>query len=138
MTVHEKSQEQNQKSLNKGKIISTLTKGKTRVYEVELQGRDYWRTYSVEFLIDNVYFFNSRLVSLDLKMTNIARGTMDLTQFETSKQSIESFKSRVTKGELNRLLVDFSNTSKKELSRDSVFKAACYGVKHLHINKVVI
>jgi len=138
MTVHEKSQEQNQSSLKKGKIISSLTKGKTRVYEVELQGRDYWRTYTVEFLIENVYFFNSRLVSLDLKMTKIASGSMDLTRFETAKEDIEVFKSRKSKGELSRLVVDFSSKAKSQLLKDSVFKAACYGVKHLHINKVVI
>ena len=112
MTVHEKSQEQNQSSLKKGKIISSLTKGKTRVYEVELQGRDYWRTYTVEFLIENVYFFNSRLVSLDLKMTKIASGSMDLTRFETAKEDVEVFKSHKTKGELSRLVVDFSSKAK--------------------------
>ncbi len=138
MTVHEKSQEQYQSSINKGKIISTLTKGKSRVCEVELTGRDYWRTYTVEFLIDNVYFFNSRLVSLDLKITKIASGSMDLTRFETSKEDVEVFKSHKNKGEINRLLVDFSSTTKKQLLKDSVFKAACYGVKHLHINKVII
>lgn len=138
MTVHEKSQEKYQSSIKKGQIISTLTKGKSRVCEVELQGRDYWRTYTVEFLIDNVYFFNSRLVSLDLNITKIASGSMDLTRFETAKEDVEVFKTYKNKGEVSRLIVDFSNKAKSQLSKDSVFKAACYGVKHLHINKVVI
>tara|TARA_R110000803_G_scaffold129867_11_gene197230 strand:- start:11935 stop:12342 length:408 start_codon:yes stop_codon:yes gene_type:complete len=132
MTKHEKSQEQFLSYKQKGDIIARLIKGQTREYVIELTGREHWRTYSVEFSFDNVYFFSKELVSFDIRLVGVTKQGSHFTDKPSD------FKSRVSAGEYKRLLVDLTREAKNKLKCDVFFKSSCYGVRNFHINNVTV